>query len=70
MELVAAIEELQLKAASLETQTDELLCRLKEETRPKNHSVPSRETLIQELEVAFLQPPSAFDHAWLNRLQQ
>ncbi|KAI4246930.1 MAG: hypothetical protein L6R42_009748, partial [Xanthoria sp. 1 TBL-2021] len=70
MELLDAIGELQLKATSLESQTDELLCRLKEKPQPKIHSAPSRETLKQDLEAAFLQPPTAFDNEWLNRLQQ
>ncbi|KAL8882036.1 MAG: hypothetical protein Q9198_000890 [Flavoplaca austrocitrina] len=70
MELLAAIEKLQLRATSLESQTDELLFRLKEETRPETHSDPSRETLTQELEAAFLQPPISFNNEWLNKLQQ
>ncbi len=70
MELLDAIEKLQLKATSLESQTDELLCRVKEETQPKKLSAPSQETLKQDLEAAFLQPPTALDNEWLNRLQQ
>ncbi|KAL8656010.1 MAG: hypothetical protein Q9226_002814, partial [Calogaya cf. arnoldii] len=70
MELLDAIGELQLKATSLEHQTDELLSRLREETQPKTASTPSRETVTQDIEAAFLQPPTALDNEWLNKLQQ
>ncbi|KAL8790464.1 MAG: hypothetical protein Q9213_000616 [Squamulea squamosa] len=70
MDLLNAIEKLQLKATSLENQTDELLCKLKQENRPKQPLTPSRERLTRELETAFLQPPTAFDDAWLGKLQQ
>ncbi|KAL8994737.1 MAG: hypothetical protein Q9169_005376 [Polycauliona sp. 2 TL-2023] len=70
MELLDAIKELQFKATSLESQTDELLSRLREIPQPQNDPTPSRETLAKELEATFLQPPTAFDDEWLNRLQQ
>lgn len=70
MELLDAIGELQLEATSLESQTDELLCRLKEKPQPKKHSTPLRETLMQDLEATFLQPPTEIDNEWLNRVQQ
>ncbi|KAL8800342.1 MAG: hypothetical protein Q9182_005236 [Xanthomendoza sp. 2 TL-2023] len=71
MSLLNAIEELHAKASTLENQTDNLLLsRLTEPHRPQNPSVPSREILTQQLEASFLQPSTAFDQAWLNRLQQ
>ncbi|KAL8671778.1 MAG: hypothetical protein Q9168_003725 [Polycauliona sp. 1 TL-2023] len=70
MELLDAIKELQLKATSLENQTDELLCRLREKSQSEIDSIPSRESLTRDLEAAFLQPPTSFDEEWLNKLQQ
>ncbi|KAL8729550.1 MAG: hypothetical protein Q9166_004630 [cf. Caloplaca sp. 2 TL-2023] len=70
MDILTAIEELQLKAMSLKIQTDELVMRLKEENRPTESSAVSRESVAKELETSFLRPSKAFDEAWLNRLQQ
>ncbi|KAL8774576.1 MAG: hypothetical protein Q9209_000949 [Squamulea sp. 1 TL-2023] len=70
MDLLNAIEKLQLKATSLENQTDDLLCKLKQANRPKQPLTPLRARLTQELETAFLQPPTTFDDAWLDKLQQ
>ncbi|KAL8812283.1 MAG: hypothetical protein Q9223_001153 [Gallowayella weberi] len=71
MSLLNAIQELHVKASTLQNQTDNLLLsRLREHHPPENPSVPSREILTQQLEASFLQPPTAFDQAWLNRLQQ
>ena len=70
MDTLDSIEELRLKANTLESQTDELLCRLKEENRPIRYTTPSRESMMRELEATLLQPPTTFENAWLNRLQQ
>ncbi|KAL8862344.1 MAG: hypothetical protein Q9178_001353 [Gyalolechia marmorata] len=64
MDTLDAIEELRLKANTLESQTDELLCRLKEENRPSRYATPSREAMMRELEATFLQPPTTFENAW------
>lgn len=70
MDLLHAIEGLQARASKLEDQTDDLLSKLMHQNRPKKPSNPSQEDLKKDLETSFLQPPTTFDDAWLNTLQQ
>lgn len=70
MELLKAIEDLRVKASTLETETDQLLFEIRQHNRPAIPSDSSRDTVTKQLENSFFQPPTTFDDAWLNRLQQ
>ncbi|KAL8761930.1 MAG: hypothetical protein Q9184_001999 [Pyrenodesmia sp. 2 TL-2023] len=69
MELLKAIEDLRVKASTLETETDQLLFEIRQHNRPVILSDLSRDTTTKQLENSLLQPPTAFNDAWLNRLQ-
>ncbi|KAL8694214.1 MAG: hypothetical protein Q9218_001101 [Villophora microphyllina] len=70
MDLIDAIEGLQVRASTLEKQTDDLLSTLVRQNKSKEASIPSPTDLKQKLEKSFLRPSTKFDNAWLNKLQQ
>ena len=70
MDLLDAIEGLQVKASALESQTDDLLAQIRQHSRPDLSSKPFRKNLEEILENSFLQPSTSLDEAWLNKLQQ
>ncbi|KAL9594569.1 MAG: hypothetical protein Q9179_005337 [Wetmoreana sp. 5 TL-2023] len=70
MDLINAIEGLQVKARTLERQTDDLLSKLIQQNRPQESTIPSVIDLKKQLEASFLRPPTSLDNVWLNKLQQ
>lgn len=70
MELLNAIEGLQAKARTLESNTDHLLSQLRHRNRSVKSTDQSPESLAKQLEQSFLRPSTSFDEVWLNRLQQ
>ncbi|KAL8873947.1 MAG: hypothetical protein Q9174_000666 [Haloplaca sp. 1 TL-2023] len=70
MDLIHAIEGLQARATTLQSQTDDLLSNIVRQNRPKSSTESSKADLKRELEETFLQPPTKLDDAWLNKLQQ
>ncbi|KAI4290502.1 MAG: hypothetical protein L6R35_000226 [Caloplaca aegaea] len=69
MDLLNAIEELRIRATSLDSQTDKLFSQIKEFNRRTGPSDSSRHHLTRNLEGSFLEPPTELEDAWLNRLQ-
>ncbi|KAL8897911.1 MAG: hypothetical protein Q9207_006965 [Kuettlingeria erythrocarpa] len=70
MDLFMAIDDLRVKASALENETDQLLFETRQQIKPVIFSDSSRGIIMKKLERTFLQPPTTFDDAWLNRLQQ
>ncbi|KAL8735712.1 MAG: hypothetical protein Q9181_002715 [Wetmoreana brouardii] len=70
MDLINAIEGLQIKARTLERQTDELLSKLIQQNRLQGSTTPSAVDLKKQLKASSLQPPTSLDNVWLNKLQQ
>ncbi|KAL8939496.1 MAG: hypothetical protein Q9216_003324 [Gyalolechia sp. 2 TL-2023] len=70
MDLLNAIEALQVKASTLKSQTDHLLSQIKHHNGSVKSTDLSHGTLTRKLEQSFLQPFASFDKVWLNRLQQ